>query len=163
MPGVCPSSWPGLMPNKCQFPSISLHSLPVLKFQAVLTSTESMQFYVLYHLQSAYMCSFLQSLQQPCLQIEIFSYVVQLKKYIQKPDLSFSQCSILYLTANHWIFIDPLLHAQLQAWCCAEGLEDVVPLAKEIMGDRGRGGDRQKLPETSCRHPKKYLLVANFV
>lgn len=39
----------------------------------------------------------------------------------------------------------------------------MVPLAKEIMGDGGRRGDRQKLPETSCHHPKKYLLVANFV
>lgn len=42
-------------------------------------------------------------------------------------------------------------------------LEDVVPPPKEIMGDRGGGGDRQKIPEISCHHAKKYMVGPNCV
>lgn len=43
-------------------------------------------------------------------------------------------------------------------WCCAEGLEDMVPLPQEIVCDTGGEDDRQKIRKHAAITPRNVYV-----
>lgn len=129
MPGVWHSACLTWIDAYCMsfFFLISLHSLPVLKFQAVLIIMETMQLYSLYNLQSAFRCAIFCSSHDNFIFIK--RHLVTLYSLWNKFRLD--------LSLSDWIFIDHLRYAHLLTWCFAV-LEDAI-LSQGDCGCWGRG------------------------